>query len=421
MANLVKKGNTFVVRFRFGGKEYKKSLKTSCQKDAAAAQRSVEVTIHRLLTGQLAVPVGIDAGDFIVSGGTLQPEVEVPVVIFPTTRALIESYLEGKRKTISETYLASQKTHLGHLKRFLGEKADLPCNHVTQQHLEQYLFGRREIRDPETVTRERVTLLQFYKWVGTRQDVPQFPSPIVALPTFKSSKDRDRFRTVAEIEAIIERGGLNDEQAADAWECLYLSPTEIGGLLEVVRQNARDPMSFLLHAIPAYTGMRRGEIMRLQWLDVDLDRDYITARSRKQSRNRTETKRQIDLHAELKQHLQEWRRQRPKGQWVISDSKSLEPLSPDDANRLFRQPMRGTSWRLSGSRNWFKIGFHTYRHSFASNLACLGVDQRIIDKWMGHTTEEIRERYQHLFPETKKSAMEFFSLATASGTLVVEA
>ena len=76
----------------------------------------------------------------------------------------------------------------------------------------------------------------------------------------------------------------------------------------------------MLHAIPAYTGMRRGEVLRLTWVDVDLDNGYITARSRKQSRTRTETIRRIDLHAELKTHLLDWRTKRPKGQFVICDT-----------------------------------------------------------------------------------------------------
>ena len=42
-----------------------------------------------------------------------------------------------------------------------------------------------------------------------------------------------------------------------------LNPQEIAGLLSTVQANARDPVSFLLHAIPAYTGMRRGEVLRL--------------------------------------------------------------------------------------------------------------------------------------------------------------
>jgi hypothetical protein len=38
-------------------------------------------------------------------------------------------------------------------------------------------------------------------------------------------------------------------------------------------------------------------------------------------------------------------------------------------------------------------------------LAAAGVDQRIIDEWMGHQTEEMRCRYRHLLPETKKTAI----------------
>jgi len=217
-----------------------------------------------------------------------------------------------------------------------------------------------------------------------------------------------------EIKQIIQRGGLTDEEALDVWECLYLNPQEIGGLLATVRVNAADPMSFVLHAIPAYTGMRRGEVLRLTWLDVDLDNGYITARSRKQSRSRRETIRRIDLHAELKADLLDWRTKRPRGQFVICDPKTLQPISKDLANRLFWQPMRGTDWHLEGSRNCFKIGYHSYRHSFASNLAAAGVDQRIIDEWMGHQTEAMRKRYRHLFPKNKRSAIESFSLVPAA-------
>ena len=67
--------------------------------------------------------------------------------------------------------------------------------------------------------------------------------------------------------------------------------------------------------------------------------------------------------------------------------------------------MRGTTWCLKSKRNWFKIGFHTYRHSFASNLAARGVDQRIIDEFMGHQTEAMRKRYRHLYPSTQTQAI----------------
>ena len=62
-------------------------------------------------------------------------------------------------------------------------------------------------------------------------------------------------------------------------------------------------------------------------------------------------------------------------------------------------------------RSLFKINFNRYRHSFASNLAAAGVDQRVIDEFMGHQTEPMRKRYRHLFPKTRRSAIESFSLA----------
>jgi hypothetical protein len=36
---------------------------------------------------------------------------------------------------------------------------------------------------------------------------------------------------MAEIEALIERGGMTPEQEPDLWECLFLSPKEIAELL----------------------------------------------------------------------------------------------------------------------------------------------------------------------------------------------
>ena len=167
---------------------------------------------------------------------------------------------------------------------------------------------------------------------------------------------------------------------------------------------------------PITTGLSgRGEVLRLRWFDLDVDEDYLTARSRKQSRKKTETVRRIDMHPELKKELLVWRDQRPKGQLVICDRKTLEPIRKDRANRSFWQPMRGTGWCLNSKKNWFKVGFHTYRHSFASNLAALGIDQRIIDEWMGHQTEAMRKRYRHLFPTSRRSAIESFSLARSSG------
>jgi len=66
MANIGEKNGVFYVRFRFRGKEFKKSLKIRSRSDADAARCLVELTIHRIATGQISLPPKIDAGDFIV-------------------------------------------------------------------------------------------------------------------------------------------------------------------------------------------------------------------------------------------------------------------------------------------------------------------------------------------------------------------
>ena len=50
-------------------------------------------------------------------------------------------------------------------------------------------------------------------------------------------------------------------------------------------------------------------------------------------------------------------------------------------------------------------GWHALRHSFASICASRGVDQRLINAWMGHQTLEQQKRYQHLFPQTQQDAI----------------
>src|SRR4051794_13118683 len=67
------------------------------------------------------------------------------------------------------------------------------------------------------------------------------------------------------------------------------------------------------------------------------------------------------------------------------------PLTKDEAHDHFQRTLAGSKWEVL--RGW-----HVLRHSFASNLAAKGVDQRIIEEWMGHQTEEMRKRHRHLFP-----------------------
>lgn len=143
MANLCQKGGIYIVRFRFQGKEFKRSLKIDDRGEAAAACSLVEVTIHRLRTGQISIPAGVDPGDYIVSGGTLLPTPETilrpATEPLPSTRELSDRYAVNVKDLLAPSYHDSQRMHLRGLMSYLGDLADLPCNRVGFRDLDGYL------------------------------------------------------------------------------------------------------------------------------------------------------------------------------------------------------------------------------------------------------------------------------------------
>src|SRR5262249_36613442 len=150
--------------------------------DAEAARNLVELTLHRLRTGQTRVPEGVDAGDFIACGGTLEAPPATPAepapepVVLPSTRKLTEEYGVSVKAVLAPSYHYSQMTHLRHLLRFLGDRADAPCDQVTFHDLDRFQKKRLAERHENTAERERITLLQFYKWVVRQKHLGESPA-----------------------------------------------------------------------------------------------------------------------------------------------------------------------------------------------------------------------------------------------------
>src|SRR5207302_7370849 len=74
-------------------------------------------------------------------------------------------------------------------------------------------------------------------------------------------------------------------------------------------------------------------------------------------------------------------------------------VTRDEVHDHFKRTLAGTKWEVIR-------GLHCLRHSFISACASKGVDQRLIDEWAGHSTEEQRKRYRHLFPSVQRAALE---------------
>ena len=156
-------------------------------------------------------------------------------------------------------------------------------------------------------------------------------------------------------------------------------------------------------AFVAFTGVRRSEMMRSRIDDFDFNSRSVLVREKKRSHDKAMTFRRIDLAPSLIEIMKDWFSTHPGGQFSfclpVADGHLPKTLTCDQSRDHFRRTLKKSKWD--------KVrGFHVFRHSFASNLASQGVDQRIIDLWMGHQTEEMRQRYRHLHPNTRRDAIE---------------
>ena len=163
-----------------------------------------------------------------------------------------------------------------------------------------------------------------------------------------------------------------------------------------------------MFVIAAHTGARRSEILRSRIEDIDLESKVISIREKKRVHGKAST-RTVPLSPLAHTVLGCWLAAHPGGQASICSDLQIrrkngtreqhKPLTRDQSHHHFQQTLAGSKWQVL--RGW-----HIFRHSFISNCASLGVDQRMIDAWVGHQTDEMRRRYRHLFPNRQKLELE---------------
>jgi integrase len=141
------------------------------------------------------------------------------------------------------------------------------------------------------------------------------------------------------------------------------------------------------------TGLRRGELLRLQWRDVDLDRRVVTVRGEDAKTGQT---RHVPLNSEAATVATVWK--------SLSDSDGYVFVSSDDSQPLSYIRKAWTGILDAALVKHFR--FHDLRHTFASNLVMGGVDINTVRELLGHKSIAMTLRYAHLAPEHKAAAVE---------------
>ncbi|HKQ30817.1 MAG TPA: site-specific integrase [Burkholderiales bacterium] len=154
-----------------------------------------------------------------------------------------------------------------------------------------------------------------------------------------------------------------------------------------------------------HTGMRRGEMLGLEWSRVDLQAGLIYLEG---THTKSRKRRSIPLNAEAKAALLRRASYRakncPDSPWVFCNAEGEQIAS---VKKSF------TSACVRAGINDFRV--HDLRHTCAAWLVNAGVALPAVRDLLGHSTVKVTERYAHLAPESLRAAVDALVTKSRSG------
>jgi integrase len=215
--------------------------------------------------------------------------------------------------------------------------------------------------------------------------------------------------TVTPLRVVYRRALRDGEVAANPTEHLDVptsqarreriaDPKEAAALIALVPSRDR-----ALWATSFYGGLRRGELMGLEWANIDLDLgvlrvmnswDIKAGRIEPKSRAGLRT---VPIPGTLRRHLVE---HRLGSAWSHGLAFGRSPTQAFDPSTV--QARADRAWKAAGQT---RITLHEARHTYASLMIAAGVNHHTIAAYMGHSSITVTlDRYGHLMPGNEAQA-----------------
>ena len=266
----------------------------------------------------------------------------------PTFEALVTAYLESAE--FAGKSRRTQNRERGSLGRWVAEIGGVRCDWIKPGHLTAYRDRRRaQGVKPQTINLDVIALSNALRyavdrgWLTAAADIPRVkrlkPQPGAKRP--------------------------------------LLAPEDIGRLLAACRagvtQNAvllRYFLSFL-----ALCGARENEALAVRWADVDFESRLVTTGADGKAKTRH---RSVNFSGELEALLTEMHASRQP------DSEFLFPSPQRGEQDTPARSLRESFDRVRRAAGMSRVGFHDFRHFFASTCVMGGIDFMTIAYWLGH-------------------------------------
>jgi len=331
---LFKRGQTWWIRFTYKGRQIRKSTETN---DKKLAER-----IYHKLLGEVAEGKWFER---------LPGEEK-------TFREMMEKYLvEHSARNKAKTSHIRDKSLANHLLKYFG---DLNLVEITPKLISEYKTKRREEKAaPKTINNELILMGHTFN-IGIREWEWVKENPVSRI-----SKEK--------VDNLIERWLTFEEEE----KLLAASP---GWLQEIITFDVE-------------TGLRLGEILNLQWTQVDLFRRTISILEQKNRGKDT---------LPLSKTAMEILKARAKVRHIRSNYVFLNrvagKINARNVIRAFHAAVKKAG--ISPCR------FHDLRHTFATRLVQAGEDIYAVQKLGRWKNISMVMRYAHHHPESLRSGIE---------------
>ena len=318
-------------------------------------------------------------------------DIQIKDIKLQTVEMTFKTFVEGEFKdwlfANNKSARDSYQTIQAHFVPFLG---DYKLKKITAGLIEKWKSKRLNADiSAATVTRNltelRTVLHRVEDWYGLKSIMPLVKNPKITKEREKlylSKDELERLRTVCNeyrFGALFpqELQESQRDEEAEIWNMSHF-PEHMPYIIETAIN----------------TGMRQGEILQLQWGDINFTEKLITVRG---STEKTATAREIPISEKLLNDLKIW-----VGRYYDLDTD--EEMDAKDLVFPFTEIKR--AWRTLRKRAKIEhIEFHTLRHHFGSTLALKNVPITVIMSLMGHRNIKTTQRYLSVRREDKFKAV----------------
>lgn len=264
-------------------------------------------------------------------------------------------YIENYAKVNKKSWKQDQYRIEAHLKPYFGK---LDLKEITSLLIEKYRVKRLKAGIKKSTSNRELALLKVMFSRAIDWDYcTENPSRKVK---FFSEKDNLKERLL----------NLDEEQRLLEASAEHLKPMLITAL---------------------YTGMRRGEILSLEWRNVDLTKRLIRVEKTKNGKIRF-----IPINDLLLNELAGLKMNNGGSDYVFLYLRTNNPVK--DVKTAFNAAKRRAGIK--------ELRFHDLRHTFASRLIESGVDIITVKDLLGHCSVETTQRYTHSRADQKMKAVQ---------------